>query len=212
MLVQEVLIGRHELRGDVVIPAGARGVVLFAHGSESSRASPRNIRVAQTLQRRGLGTLLFNLLSDAEAAQRANVFDIPLLAGRVEEAVQWVREQSFAAQQLIGLFGASTGAAAALLAAASQPQEVTAIVSRGGRPDLAEAALPQVRAPTLLIVGQNDPEVLELNRAAYRLLRCEKRLDIVPRATHLFEEAGTLEVVTALAADWLAAHLGAAQL
>jgi pimeloyl-ACP methyl ester carboxylesterase len=207
MLAEQVFIGRHELPGDLLTPAGACGIVVFAHGSGSSRRSPRNIRVAQSLQRRGLGTLLFDLLSEPESAQRANVFDIALLAGRVKEALRWVREHAPAAQLPIGLFGASTGAAAALLAAAERPEDVSAVVSRGGRPDLAGAALPQVRAPTLLIVGENDPEVFDLNRAAYDELRCTKRLDIVPRATHLFEEAGTLEVVAALAADWFATHL-----
>ena len=208
MLVEQVFIGHRELPGDLVMPVGAYGVVVFAHGSGSSRSSPRNIRVAQSLQCRGLGTLLLDLLTEAEAAQRANVFDIPLLADRVKEALRWVRGHSSAARLPTGLFGASTGAAAALRAAAECPQDVAAVVSRGGRPDLAGAALTRVRAPTLLIVGENDPEVLELNRTAYRELRCTKQLDVVPHATHLFEEAGALEAVATLATDWFATQLG----
>ena len=183
------------------------GIVVFAHGSGSSRDNRRNIRVAQSLQRRGLGTLLFDLHTESEATQREIVFDVALLAGRVKEALHWVREHSPAAQSPIGLFGANTGAGVALLAAAELPEEVWAVVSRAGRPDLAGAALAKVRAPTLLVVGENDREVFELNRVAYHQLRCTKRLDIVPRATHLFEEAGTLDAAATLAADWFATHL-----
>lgn len=207
MLQEDVVVGPLGLPGLLCAPPGVRGLVVFAHGSGSSRNSTRNRRVAQTLQWRQLGTLLFDLLSDAEAEDRANVFDIPLLAGRVVQALDWVRARAATAALPLGLFGASTGAAAALVASTERPQLVSAVVSRGGRPDLAETALPDVRAATLLIVGEHDREVLELNRAAYRLLRCEKRFEVVPRATHLFEEAGAMETVALLATDWFAEHL-----
>jgi dienelactone hydrolase len=189
------------------LPAGqASGIVLFAHGSGSSRLSPRNTFVAEALQGAGLATLLFDLLTEEEAADRANVFDIALLAERVDLAASWVRESAAGRSLPLGLFGASTGAAAALVAAPRR-NDVRAIVSRGGRPDLAGDALEHVNAATLLIVGGNDPEVLALNRAAYRRLHCERRLDVVPGATHLFEEPGTLEVVVALARDWFLKYL-----
>lgn len=192
------------LPGDLVLPNGAAGVVVFAHGSGSSRRSPRNVRVAERLHAERLGTLLFDLLTEAESADRAKVFDISLLAGRLGEAVRRVR--GTAPETPIGLFGASTGAAAALVAAASLP-EVGAIVSRGGRPDLATDALERVSAPTLLIVGGRDRDVLELNREAQSRMRSETRLEIVHGATHLFEEPGALERVADLAAEWFVAHL-----
>jgi dienelactone hydrolase len=205
----DVAIGSHALPGELVVPADAAGLVVFAHGSGSSRLSPRNIYVASVLHEQGLGTLLFDLLTEREAAQRTNVFDIPLLSARIGEALDWIDAQGGLATMPVGLFGASTGAAAALVAAAVRPQRVAAVVSRGGRPDLAGDHLPRVAAPTLLIVGGDDHTVLQLNRAALAELRCEKRLEIVPGATHLFEEPGTLESVAALAAGWLARHLGA---
>jgi pimeloyl-ACP methyl ester carboxylesterase len=185
-----------------------RGLVVFAHGSGSSRLSRRNMLVAHSLQARGLGTLLFDLLTLQEAEDRANVFDIDLLARRVLEALDAVH----AGDRVLpmGLFGASTGAAAALVAAARRPLDVQAVVSRGGRPDLAGDALARVRAPTLLIVGAADTDVVALNRGAMQQLRCTKRLDLVPRATHLFEEAGALEEVARLAGDWFEEHLVAA--
>lgn len=197
-------IGPERLEGELCLMEPPRGIVVFAHGSGSSRRSRRNMQVAEALQRRGLSTLLFDLLTDEEARQRANVFDIPLLAQRVMDALDALSSYS---PQPIGLFGASTGAGAALVAAARRPEAVQALVSRGGRPDLAGDALEAVRAPTLLIVGGADTEVLALNRAALDHLRCPKRLEIVPRATHLFEEAGALEVVSALACAWFVEHL-----
>jgi putative phosphoribosyl transferase len=195
------------LEGMLALPAAAAAVVAFAHGSGSSRTSPRNVRVAEALQRRGLGTLLFDLLSEEEAAARERVFDIPLLAQRLLHARRWLAGNEATSRLSVGYFGASTGAAAALLAAAAPgAAPVDAIVSRGGRPDLAQPVLARVRAPTLLIVGGRDPLVLELNRAALAELRCEKRLAIVPGATHLFEEAGALDEVMALAGAWFAAH------
>jgi putative phosphoribosyl transferase len=208
MIQQQVLIGPHALGGDLIVPKGAHALVLFAHGSGSSRHSPRNRFVAEALHARRLGTLLFDLLSEIESHDAGNVFDIALLSNRLLQAMAWVRERRDLNGLRIGLFGASTGAAAALVAAAERPQEVSAIVSRGGRPDLAGAALPQVRAPTLLLVGAMDTQVLALNRDALRQMTCEKRLEVVPRATHLFEEAGALERVAHSASDWLAQHLG----
>ena len=204
-----VAIGHKRLEGDVVLPRNAKGLVIFAHGSGSSRFSPRNTHVAHELEVRGLGTLLLDLLTEREAYDRRNVFDIPLLAGRMVEAVRFARSDTELSSLRIGLFGASTGAAAALVAAAQLPQEVAAVVSRGGRPDLADTALKQVRAATLLIVGGADYGVIELNRAAFDVLTCEKRLEIVPGATHLFEEPGTLDKVVDLAAQWFNAHFEA---
>jgi pimeloyl-ACP methyl ester carboxylesterase len=198
------------LDGTLAIPAGARGLVLFAHGSGSSRFSPRNNQVATALLEAGLGTLLFDLLLPEEATNRANVFDIGLLAGRLRAATDWAREDPRAQGLSLGYFGASTGAAAALVAAAGAGTTVRAIVSRGGRPDLAGDALEEVVAPTLLIVGGADVPVLELNGGALARLRCEKELKIVPGATHLFEEPGALEEVMAIARDWFAKHLVAA--
>jgi dienelactone hydrolase len=197
------------LPGFLTRPAAARGVVIFAHGSGSSRLSPRNRMVAERLNGAQLATLLFDLLAPAEAENRAAVFDIPLLAERLGQAIAWAGAEPRLASLPCGLFGASTGAGAALLAAAQAPGLIRAAVSRGGRPDLAAEALPRVTAPTLLIVGGNDPAVLGLNRAALAELRCEKRLEIVPGATHLFEEPGALERVADLAADWFTAHLAA---
>jgi putative phosphoribosyl transferase len=203
-------LGQVRLPGDLVLPARMVGVVAFAHGSGSSRRSPRNVQVARRLNHAGVGTLLFDLLTPEEGEDRANVFDIALLAERLEGAARWLREQPEAAGVPVGFFGASTGAAAALVAASRLGQEVSAIVSRGGRPDLAGDALPSVSAPTLLIVGGDDIQVLALNREAEWRLRCEKRLEIVPGATHLFEEPGALEAVADLAAEWFVRHLGGA--
>lgn len=201
------------LAGTLVPPRPGKGIVLFAHGSGSSRHSPRNRFVAQVLQEAGLGTLLFDLLTAAEDGNRSLVFDIGFLARRLLGATAWLRsaDSGIDATTPVGYFGASTGAAAALVAAAAPASatgvEVGAVVSRGGRPDLAGDALAAVRAPTLLIVGGWDTEVLALNRAAQARLVCESRLDVVPRATHLFEEPGTLAAAAALARDWFAAHL-----
>jgi len=201
-----LLVGTVELAGDLTLPPGASGVVLFAHGSGSGRHSPRNRYVASALQQAGLATLLLDLLTEEEEAvdrDRAELrFDIALLAGRLEAAMDWLAGDPRTAMLPIGLFGASTGAAAALVAAADRPERVAAVVSRGGRPDLAGPSLGLVRAPTLLVVGGNDRIVLELNRSAAGELRAEHRLEIVPGASHLFEEPGTLERVAALAGDW----------
>ncbi len=203
--------GRVELAGDLVVPAGASALVIFAHGSGSSRFSPRNRFVAGVLNQAGFATLLFDLLTPAEEdldrASGRYRFDIPLLAARLEAATLWARQEPGLADLKFGYFGASTGAAAALIAAANRPEEVGAIVSRGGRPDLAAEYLDRVRAPTLLIVGGNDPIVLELNRQALRRFRCEARLEVVPGAGHLFEEPGALERVAELARDWFKTHL-----
>ena len=203
-----VHIGPSRLPGELEVPAGpVTGLVIFAHGSGSSRLSPRNQFVARQLHARGLATLLFDLLTDDEARDRRNVFDIPLLALRLGAALEWQQTRPDIARLPAGLFGASTGAAAALVAAAQFVERVRAVVSRGGRPDLAGTALPRVRAPTLLIVGGADIEVLVLNREAAAQMTCERELRVVPGATHLFEEPGALEAVATLAADWLALHL-----
>ncbi|HEX9165669.1 MAG TPA: hypothetical protein VF862_07140 [Gemmatimonadales bacterium] len=199
-----IRLGPVALPGLLAIPDRAIGLVLFAHGSGSSRLSVRNNRVAADLRSAGIGTLLFDLLTDPESASRANVFDIPLLAERLDGATDWARTE--APLLPIGYFGASTGAAAALVAAAAR-KDIAVVVSRGGRPDLAGGALPRVTAPTLLIVGSRDEQVLDLNRQALSQLRCEKRLAVVPGATHLFEEPGTLDQVSALAREWLGHHL-----
>jgi putative phosphoribosyl transferase len=182
--------------------------VIFAHGSGSSRLSPRNQMVAEYLQRGGLGTLLFDLLTEVETRSRANVFDIPLLAERLEAATDWVKTQPEISELPIGYFGASTGAGAALVAAAEGTQPIAAVVSRGGRPDLAGDALDKVTAPTLLIVGGNDEAVIGLNRMALERLTGHTKLVIVPGATHLFEEPGTLEEVARLAEEWFVKYLG----
>ncbi|MGW3623694.1 phosphoribosyltransferase family protein [Streptomyces sp. NPDC000880] len=216
----EVDAGGVRLAGDLTLPRGTEEIVMFAHGSGSSRHSPRNRQVAAALNRGGLGTLLFDLLTPAEEADRANVFDIETLAGRLVDATRWLRERESAQ---IGYFGASTGAAAALRAAATfgalassgaggdADADIAAVVSRGGRPDLAGPHLADVRAPTLLIVGGSDPLVLELNRQAQAQLRCENRLEVVPGATHLFEEPGALDTVADLARDWFTSHLAASR-
>lgn len=195
------------LPGHCRIPAGAHGVVVFVHGSGSSRHSPRNRFVADYLNEQSLGTLLFDLLSEDEGQRRQNVFDIDLLADRVGNTRTWLRNHEQLSAVGVGLFGASTGAAAALVSAALQPDGVGAIVSRGGRVDLADRWLSKVLAPTLFIVGALDDAVLEWNEQAAHLLRCEHRIDVVPGASHLFEETGALETVADLAATWFVDHL-----
>jgi putative phosphoribosyl transferase len=197
----EIVSGRSSLPGELTLPSDVVGVVVFAHGSGSSRLSPRNLAVARALNERGMGTLLFDLLSAEEAKNRGNVFDIGLLSDRLEMATRRVTTGP-GSVGLPGLFGASTGAAAALVVAARLSTGVAAVVSRGGRPDLAGPALERVTSPTLLIVGGEDPVVLELNRQALRSLHGEKRLEVIPGAGHLFEEPGALERVAELAADW----------
>jgi dienelactone hydrolase len=203
----DVLIEPRGLEGILRLPRRPMGLIIFAHGSGSSRFSPRNSLVARQLSSRGFATLLFDLLTASEEQDRRNVFDIPLLSSRVGEAVGWASTSSYAQRLPIGLFGASTGAAAALVAATNEPGSVKAVVSRGGRPDLAGEALAHVKAATLLIVGGLDHDVLDLNRRALRLLQCEKRLDVVPGATHLFEEPGTLEAVVEASVGWFSAYV-----
>ncbi|HYA05411.1 MAG TPA: alpha/beta family hydrolase [Xanthobacteraceae bacterium] len=195
------------LGGTLQIPQRAYASVVFAHGSGSSRFSPRNTFVARALNDRGIATLLFDLLTAAEETDRANVFDIPLLANRLADAIRWLGGQASVGKLPLGLFGASTGAAAALVAAATLPRRVGAVVSRGGRPDLAGDALDNVHAPTLLIVGGADFGVIELNEQALVRLRGIKHLEIVPGATHLFAEPGALEAVVGHAATWFERHL-----
>ena len=208
-----VAAGPVSLEGDLSLPESARGLVLFAHGSGSSRFSPRNRYVARLLNSAGLATLLVDLLTpDEEALDERTAqlrFDIDLLAHRLIGATDWLTEHPDTRALRIGYFGASTGAGAAMVAAAERPDVVGAVVSRGGRPDLAGRALPQVRAPTLLIVGGNDPQVIELNQAALELMRCEKQLVIVPGASHLFEERGALDEVARLAREWFLFYLAA---
>ena len=203
--------GSVDLAGDLAVPPAARGLVIFAHGSGSSRRSPRNQSVARHLQNAGLSTLLFDLLTEEEEqldhSTRHLRFNIPLLGERLVNATHWAGSQAGVRALSTGYFGASTGAAAALGAAAGLPDRIGAIVSRGGRPDLAGKALPEVKAATLLIVGGRDAPVIELNEQAHAALRCEKRLVIVPGATHLFEEPGTLERVAHLATEWFLQHL-----
>ena len=210
-----VTSGIVELNGSLDIPPNARGLVLFAHGSGSSRLSPRNRRVAQALQNAGLATLLFDLLTrEEEAADALNGhlrFDIEFLAARLKVATQWAARHERVASLRIGYFGSSTGAAAALVAAGDAPAAIGAVVSRGGRPDLARDALQRVRAPTLLIVGGEDDVVLPLNEMALAKLRCAKRLEVVPGATHLFEEPGALEQVSQMAALWFTGHMAHAE-
>ncbi len=208
-----IAAGRAQLEGELKIPAGAAGVVLFAHGSGSSRHSPRNQFVARVIRESGNGTLLFDLLT-REEEREDNVtarlrFNIGLLAQRLVEATRWLAKQTEMRNYGIGYFGSSTGGGAALVAAAELGDRIDAVVSRGGRPDLAGEALLRVQSPTLLIVGEYDDAVIRLNEAALARLRCEKQLEIVPRATHLFEEAGALEVVAQLAAVWFRNHLRA---
>jgi putative phosphoribosyl transferase len=199
--------GSRQLCGILNVPRGATSVVAFAHGSGSGRFSPRNQFVARVLQEARLATLLLDLLEEQEADDREKVFDIELLAERLQSAADWLRQDPATKALRLGYFGASTGAAAALIAAARNPAAVGAVVSRGGRPDLAGEFLPAVKAPTLLIVGGNDDVVIELNEQAVRQLRCPKELVIVPGATHLFEESGTLEEVARLATGWFSCHL-----
>lgn len=195
------------LRGDLAVPPDAKGLVIFAHGSGSSRLSPRNRAVARRLESAGLATLLLDLLAEQEEGRRDLVFDIPLLAARLEAVTRWTRDEPVVHGLPVGYFGASTGAGAALRAAAALGDDVRAVVSRGGRPDLASDRLPHVRAATLLIVGSRDPEVLQLNLDAAERLACDHRVEVVEGATHLFEEPGTLETVADLASDWFLAHL-----
>jgi putative phosphoribosyl transferase len=206
-----VLAGHVVLEGNLTMPEQAQGIVLFAHGSGSSRHSPRNRYVAQVLSDAGLATLLIDLLTaEEEAAERWTRhlrFDIGLLAGRLVGATDWLKQNSETRSLRIGYFGASTGAAAALVAAAERPEDIGAIVSRGGRPDLAGSALERVQAPTLLIVGGYDLPVIDMNQEALDQLRVPKQLTIVPGATHLFEEPGTLEEVARLASQWFGQYL-----
>ncbi|WP_417498393.1 dienelactone hydrolase family protein [Maricaulis sp.] len=203
----EVTIPPLGLRGILRWPDNPVGLVIFAHGSGSSRLSPRNNHVAEALSEAGLATLLFDLLSPAEEADRTNVFDIPVLAGRLTDVINWTGGIGEMANLPLGLFGASTGSAAALMAAAKRPDRIAAVVSRGGRPDLARDALPAVRAPTLLIVGGADGEVVTLNEAAAAQLGDIARLTIIPGATHLFPEPGALDAVVAATRDWFLDHL-----
>jgi putative phosphoribosyl transferase len=196
----------------LAIPAEMKGMVLFAHGSGSSRLSPRNRYVARVLQDASIATLLFDLLTQEEEAVEQPTaqlrFDIALLAKRLIRATDWLLQQPPTKEMKVGYFGASTGAAAALVAAVEGPHPISAIVSRGGRPDLASSVLPKVQAPTLLIVGGDDKPVIDFNLQAMDQLRCEKRLELIPGATHLFEEPGKLEEVAGLARDWFQSHLG----
>jgi dienelactone hydrolase len=211
---RELLIpsDRVQLAGELALPPAPQGLVLFAHGSGSGRHSPRNQFVARRLREAGLGTLLFDLLTaDEEASERAGGllrFNIGLLTRRLIDAAHWVASEDEARHLRLGFFGASTGGAAALVAAADLGDAIGAVVSRGGRPDLAGNALRRVKSPTLLIVGGHDEEVLELNEEAMELLACEKELRVVPGASHLFEEPGALDQVARLAADWFLRHLG----
>ena len=207
----QIPIGRDALDADLVMPASPQGIIVFAHGSGSSRRSPRNQYVARVLENWRLATLLIDLLTSEEEAVDDRTgeyrFDLPMLAGRLVAIVDWVRHRPDTAPLPIGLFGASTGGGAALLAAASRPREIAAVVSRGGRPDLAGPALGKVAAPTLLIVGGLDAPVIQMNRDAMQRMRGEVMLEIVPGATHLFSERGTLERVAELAAEWFVHHL-----
>lgn len=207
----EVPVRDVSLEGTLGLPHHASGIVLFAHGSGSSRFSPRNRFVARTLRDAGLGTLLLDLLTTAEEAvdmtTRHHRFDIPMLADRLMHVIDWLKDEPDTSSLGIGLFGASTGGSAALVAASGRPREVRAVVSRGGRPDLADEALPHVRCPTLLIVGGHDEQVIELNQLAMDRMSAEVRLEIVPRATHLFEEPGALAKVAELARDWFLEYL-----
>ncbi len=203
----EVVIEPIGLRGTLAVPEAAKAVVAFAHGSGSSRLSPRNRMVAGALQHAGFATLLFDLLTEPEAENRGNVFDIGLLGERLLAATDWLLDEPNVEGLSIGYFGASTGAAAALVAASEHPGRLKAVVSRGGRPDLAGSALPEVRVPTLLIVGGRDDVVLDLNRDAMAQMTCPTHLEIIPGATHLFEEPGCLDQVVALTIDWFARHV-----
>ncbi|MBI4324971.1 MAG: dienelactone hydrolase family protein [Chloroflexi bacterium] len=209
----QIAVATATIAGDLIVPARPAGIVLFAHGSGSSRRSPRNRYVAQALRHAGLATLLMDLLTPDEETVDGRTaehrFDIPLLGGRLVACVDWLTQQAETKELAIGLFGASTGAAAALMAAADRASVVRAVVSRGGRPDLATAALPRVQAATLLIVGGNDDPVIGLNRQALAQIATDKRLEIIPGAGHLFEEPGALEKVAQLAAQWFRRFLAA---
>jgi dienelactone hydrolase len=211
--VVKIAVDAEVIEGSLVVPCEATGMVIFAHGSGSSRHSPRNRFVAGELNETGLATLLIDLLTEKEGEiddrTRALRFDIDLLASRVIGAIDWVHSQKRLHALRIGCFGASTGSAGALVAASRRPDEVTAVVSRGGRPDLASDVLPGVQASTLLIVGGKDPVVIDMNKQAMKLLNAEKKLEIVPGATHLFQEPGTLEVVSRLARNWFNDKLSA---
>jgi pimeloyl-ACP methyl ester carboxylesterase len=202
-----VVVEPFGLPGTLLLPEGTNALVVFAHGSGSSRLSPRNRQVGNALNARGIGTFLFDLLTPEEESDRRNVFDIPLLAGRLAAAISWLDENEGTARLHLGLCGASTGAAAALAAAAQLGKRVEAVVSRGGRPDLASHALPKVQAPALLIVGGDDTPVIALNKRAFDMLQGQKSLKIVPGASHLFSEAGTLEKVIDLGAEWFEHYL-----
>ena len=203
--------GKATVNGNLEIPDGASGIVLFAHGSGSSRFSTRNIYVAGLMNKQGIATLLIDLLTAEEESVDEYTgqfrFDVDMLAERLADSTRWLKQNPATKKLSVGYFGASTGAAAALIAAAKMPEAVNAVVSRGGRPDLAGDHLDKVKAPTLLIVGGNDAEVLELNMQALKLIRIEKKLEVVPGATHLFEEPGTLQEAAALAIDWFKKHL-----
>jgi len=208
MSIVHIPAGSVELDGELILPPSAKGVVAFAHGSGSSRFSPRNTYVAEVLQQQNIGTLLFDLLTREEDRDYETRFDIALLTRRLLAATEWLQSNPSTQKLKLGYFGASTGAAAALQAAAQMGDKVAAVVSRGGRPDLAgEAALGRVTAPTLLIVGASDYGVIELNQQAYALMNCEKKLTLIPGATHLFEEPGTLQQAARNAADWFVQHL-----
>lgn len=203
----QIPINSIKLEGILVVPRNAKGLVVFAHGAGSSRLSPRNNFVAKEIQKVGLGTLLFDLLTEEEDEIYENRFDIPLLAERLKTATEWIKKQKETKGLNIGYFGSSTGAAAAIIGAADIGPEIKAVVSRGGRPDLAGDSLPKLDSPTLLMVGGNDDMVIELNQEAYDKMQCKKELKIIPGATHLFEEPGTLEEVAILAAKWFKGHL-----
>jgi putative phosphoribosyl transferase len=210
-ITEQIPSGQITLEGELSVPIGASSVVLFAHGSGSSRHSPRNQFVARTIQEAGVGTLLFDLLTQAEEAVDISTrhlrFDIGLLAERLINATHWIKRKPETSHLRVGYFGSSTGGGAALMAAAAVGQKIGAVVSRGGRPDLAGNALSYVESPTLLLVGELDLPVIRMNEEAYARLRCEKQLGIIPGATHLFEEPGTLEEVARLAAEWFQRHL-----
>jgi putative phosphoribosyl transferase len=204
-------LGVAEVKANLEVPAGAGAIVIFAHGSGSSRFSPRNTYVAGLMNKRGIATLLVDLLTAEEEAVDEYTgqyrFDVNMLAQRLIDSTGWLKTRSDTKSLNVGYFGASTGAAAALIAAAKRPKDIKAVVSRGGRPDLAGKSLGEVKAPSLLIVGGDDTEVLELNRQALKLIQAEKRLEVVPGATHLFEEPGTLQQAAELAIDWFLKHL-----
>ena len=208
---REVAVGPVQLPGRLAVPQRPHGLVLFAHGSGSGRLSPRNVEVAQALEQSGFATLLFDLLTATEGSDRERVFDIPLLGQRLSEATTWARQQPETNELPLGYFGASTGAAAALVAAAERGSEITAVVSRGGRPDLAGDSLARVVSPTLLIVGSEDPVVIDLNRRAQAALRAPTELVIVPGAGHLFEEPGTMQTVIEHARDWFGRRMAGEQ-